>query len=354
MVLPGVTRIPGEWLEGGRVGLVGHPASRAEGVHSAVWLRERGVRLAALFGPEHGFFGRGGAGEEVGEGWHEEWGIPIHSLYGETRKPTAEMLAGVDVVVYDLQGIACRAYTYTSTLRLVMEACAEEGKRLVVADRPDALMNCGEDGPMLEEKWRSFVGLVPVPFCFGRTAGELALLLKERLGLAGLDLRVAACGGLRRGMAPEEMFAGEWRAPSPAIGDVQAALCFPLNVQWEALPAVDHARGTPEAFRCIGSDQWDLWALAAPEEEGLEAVRCEFKAKDGRQLRGWRFTVTDSRRYRPARAAWRWWQAVAKVAGGEERLWETEGARREWWHKLWGAERVGTVQWGWGGGGRIY
>ena len=122
-IRPGLEAIPPEWLAGRRVGLVAHPASLvSDGRHSAAFLRDAGTNLAALFGPEHGFFGRGGAGENVPDAAHADWGISIFSLYGDTRAPTAAMLERVDVFVFDIQTIACRAYTYVSTLRLLMEA----------------------------------------------------------------------------------------------------------------------------------------------------------------------------------------------------------------------------------------
>jgi uncharacterized protein YbbC (DUF1343 family) len=173
---PGLEALDPAWLAGRRVGLVAHPASRvSDGRHAAEFLRESGANLVALFGPEHGFFGRSGAGEQIADATHAAWRIPIFSLYGETRAPTPAMLDLVDVFVFDVQTIACRAYTYVSTLRLLMEACAAVGKTLVVADRPDPLMLTPPDGPPLDPACASFVGLVPTPFCFGMTPGETAL-----------------------------------------------------------------------------------------------------------------------------------------------------------------------------------
>lgn len=338
-VVPGIECVPEEWLKGARVGLVAHPASRtSEGEHSAEALRRRGVRLTALFGPEHGFFGRGAAGEEVADGRHAEWGIPIHSLYGATRTPTPEMLAEVDAVVFDLQTIACRAYTYGSTLRLLMETCASAGKRLIVADRPDPLMLTPPDGPMLSPDCESFVGFLPVPFCHGMTPGELAVHLQRVLRLESLDLKVARCEGLSRGMELAEMFP-VWHAPSPAIVSLENALCFPMNVFFEALPAVDHARGTPLAFLRAGVFALDLAPLAAVLPEGVEATAAEYVDAHGAGRRGLRFRVADPRRYHPARAAWALWSAMAEAFGGWSALWASEGARPEWFDKLWGTRK---------------
>jgi len=135
-IRPGIELLPTGLLQGQRVGLVAHPASRvSDGRHSAQFLRDTGVNLTALFGPEHGFFGRGGAGEIISDTSHADWNIPIFSLYGDTRAPTTAMMDRVDVMVFDIQTIACRAYTYVSTLRLLMETCSSLSKRLIVADR---------------------------------------------------------------------------------------------------------------------------------------------------------------------------------------------------------------------------
>ncbi|MBR3584153.1 MAG: DUF1343 domain-containing protein [Kiritimatiellae bacterium] len=336
-VRPGIECIPADWLRGARTGLVAHPASRtADGEHAADHLHRRGVRLAALFGPEHGFYGRGGPGEPVDAARHPDWDIPIHSLYGATRAPTPEMLAPLDAVVFDLQTIACRAYTYGSTLRLLMEACAAAGKTLVVADRPDPLMLTPPDGPMLSADCESFVGFLPTPFCHGMTPGELAAFLKETLGLHALDLRIARCEGLSRGMALEEMFP-VWHAPSPAIVSLDNALAFPLNVFFEALPLVDHARGTPLAFLRAGTEAVDLAGLGMPSQPGLEIAPAAYTDAKGEPRRGLRFRVADPRRYRPAQTAWTLWTALAGALGGWPALWATPGARHDFHDKLWGS-----------------
>ncbi len=333
-IRPGLEAIPSEWLAGRRVGLVAHPASLvADGRHSADFLHDSGVNLTALFGPEHGFFGRGGAGENVPDAAHADWGIPIFSLYGETRAPTAAMLEHVDVFVFDIQTIACRAYTYVSTLRLLMEACASHGKTLVVADRPDPLMLTPPDGPPLDPACASFVGLVPTPFCFGMTPGETARFLKEALKLDGLDLRVAPCAGLSRDLSLTQIFPA-WQATSPAIVALENALCFPLTVFCEALPMIDHARGTPLAFRRIGSAHADLSALALPPLPGLNVAPCEYPDKHGQVLRGLAFDVVDPVAYRPAAAAFELVSALEKMMKRD--LWSFPGSRPEFYAQLWG------------------
>ena len=330
----GIEAIPPEWLAGRRVGLVAHPASlAAEGRHSAELLREADVNLVALFGPEHGFFGRGGAGERIADTSHQEWNLPIFSLYGESRAPTPAMLDLVDVFVFDIQTIACRAYTYVSTMRLLMEACAAHGKTLVVADRPDPLMLTPPDGPLLDPACASFVGLVPTPFCTGMTPGETALFLKSALKLDALDLRVAPCPGLSRRLSLRQIYP-IWHATSPAIVSLENALCFPLTVFFEALPMIDHARGTPLAFQRIGSAHADLTAIELPPLPGVRAAACEYPDKHGRLLRGFAFEVVDPAAYRPAAAAFALVSALENHLGPA--LWEFPGSRPEFYAQLWG------------------
>lgn len=340
----GLDALPLEWLEGHRVGLVAHPASRvSDRRHAADFLYESGVNLTALFGPEHGFFGRGGAGEQVEDASHADWGIPIFSLYGETRAPTRTMLDLVDVVVFDLQTIACRAYTYVSTLRLMIEACAAQQKALIVADRPDPLMLGPADGPMLDPDFSSFVGLVPTPFCSGMTLGETAHFLSEELNLTGLDLRIAPCPELSSSQSLEEIFP-VWYPPSPAIVSLENALCFPLTVFFEALPMIDHARGTPLAFQNIGSAHTDITTLDMPELPGVKASPSEYPDKTGQLLKGWHFEVTDPAAYQPALGAFRLITALeqhigptfAKATVGKPALWDFPGSRPDFYAQLWG------------------
>lgn len=334
IIRPGIEALPADWLAGRRVGLVAHPASlAADGRHSASFLRDSGANLVALFGPEHGFFGRGGAGERIADAAHADWNIPIFSLYGETRAPTPAMLDRVDVFVFDVQTIACRAYTYVSTLRLLMEACAARGKTLVVADRPDPLMLTPPDGPMLDPACASFVGLVPTPFCFGMTPGETALFLKSALKLDALDLRVAPCAGLSRSLSLAQIYP-TWHATSPAIVSLENALCFPLTVFFEALPMVDHARGTRLAFQRIGSAHADLATLDLPPLPGLRVSPCDYPDRRGQTLRGLAFDVVDPAAYHPAAAA------IQLIAALEKRmsrdLWRFPGTRPEFYAQLWG------------------
>lgn len=334
LIRPGIEALPQAELAGRRVGLVAHPASLVSGGrHSAEFLRTAGVNLTALFGPEHGFFGRGGAGETIADARHKDWNIPIFSLYGETRAPTPAMRELVDVFIFDIQTIACRAYTYVSTLRLLMEACAAAGKTLIVADRPDPLMLTPPDGPLLDPACASFVGLVPTPFCYGMTPGETALFLRDALKLAKLDLHVAPCPGLTRSLDLRQIYPA-WHATSPAIVTLENALCFPLTVFFEALPMLDHARGTPLAFQRIGSAHVDLSTLVLPPLPGLNVLPCEYPDKHGHILRGFSFEVLDPAAYRPAAAAHDLISALEARFG--HAVWDFPGSRPDFYAQLWG------------------
>ena len=339
MVVPGIDCIPPDLLAGRRVGLLAHPASLdSAGRHAADSLLARGVRLTALFGPEHGFYGRAAPGQPLPDGTDPRHGLPVYSLYGDHRAPTPEMLSRIDVLVFDLQTIACRAYTYGSTLRLAMEACAAAGIPLVVADRPDPLMLTPPDGPMLDPAHASFVGLVPTPFCHGLTPGELALHLQSTLPTcAALDLHVVPAAHLSRDLPFTALFPAHWVPPSPAIVTPRHALAFPLLVFWEAYPVADHARGTPLAFLRFAIDALTPAALLSrlPPLPGCALAPSLYPDASGRLRRGLRLDVADPRAYRPAQSAAALLSAVSALLGRP--LDATPAARPDFYLKLLGA-----------------
>ena len=181
----------------GRLGLVTHPAAlTVRGQWSADALRGHpDLDLRVLMGPEHGVLGHAGAGEPVPTRAHPDWGLPMYSLYGDQRRPTARMLADIDTLVIDLQDLGVRCYTYVSTLYLALEAAAQHGKRIVVLDRPVPLPDC-VDGPPRDDRHVSFVAQVPVPMVLGMTPGEAARCFR-RQGIA-VDLDVVPMRGWRR------------------------------------------------------------------------------------------------------------------------------------------------------------
>ena len=192
-------------LRGARLGLIANPASvTSELLHASQALEASGAfRLRALLGPEHGIWANAQDLIELGDGRDPATGLPVFSLYGETRAPTAAMLDGLDALVFDLQDVGSRYYTFIYTMLYALEACARHRRRLVVLDRPNPLGGTVVDGNVLDAGFRSFVGLHPLAVRHGMTTGELALLFREELGLR-VELHVVRMRGWRREMAFED------------------------------------------------------------------------------------------------------------------------------------------------------
>ena len=335
-----------EWLAGRRVGLVSHQAAiDASGVTTADRLhRAAGVNLVALFGPEHGFGGAAAAGERTSDYLHPDWRIPVFSLYSDRRQPTAEMLSLVDVLVYDVQDLGARPYTYVSTLKLVLEAAAACRKPVVVADRPVPLpRSC--DGPALDRRCESFVGCVPTPMQYGMTPGETALWLRSALAL-GLDLHVAPLDNYARCGVPHAHWP-PWVPPSPRIRSWESACLFTATVAGEALPALDYGSGTDLAFQSLAAPWLDAaGALSALEPLALPGVRFEPFAADGKsgryagtRLAGLRLRVSDYASFRPVRTCVSILSTL-QALHGRDRLWAVEGTRPEFFDKLFGTPAV--------------
>ncbi|HMP89585.1 MAG TPA: DUF1343 domain-containing protein [Kiritimatiellia bacterium] len=322
-------------LPGKRFGLVAHSASvDASGCSSAERLHVRyGEGLAALFSPEHGYFGSAGAGEKVRSSRHPAWGIPVHSLYGETRRPSAAMLAGLDAVVFDLQDLSIRCYTYVSTLRYLLEAAAEHRVGVVVCERPNPLVGV-VDGPMLDKRYESFVGCFPGPLVYGMNAGRAALLLVKHLKL-NVDVHVMTCRGEQ---APDHA----WISPSPAIRNRHSALCYPVTVCFEALPVVDYGRSSLMPFELIG-----VAGLSAREFSGrmldLNLPGLLFHPityeKNDAVYGGARIAVTDPGKYRPIAAAVAVLDVLQKMKSAGF-VWKTRGSRPAFFDQLFGTGAV--------------
>ena len=166
-------------VKGKRIGLVTNPSGVDRNLNSTIDIlfNAEGVSLVALYGPEHGVRGDKYAGDKVGNEKDLTTGLPVYSLYGATRKPTPEMLRGIDAMVYDIQDVGVRSYTFISTLGLVMEACAEQGIEVIVLDRPNPLGGLKVEGPLVQDGYNSFISQYRIPYIYGLTVGELALML---------------------------------------------------------------------------------------------------------------------------------------------------------------------------------
>ena len=216
-----------EGLVGRKVGLVTNPSGVDRNLNSTIDLlyNAPGVELVALYGPEHGVRGDVYAGGKVSDTIDEATGLPVYSLYGSTRKPTPEMLEGIDVMVYDIQDVGARSYTFISTLGLVMEACAEKGIEVMVLDRPNPLGGNKIEGCYVEQPFNSFVSQYRIPYIYGLTVGELAQLINEE-GLNRGQLGDQAPSKCRLSVVPMEGWTRDmlyedtglpWVLPSPNI-----------------------------------------------------------------------------------------------------------------------------------------
>lgn len=249
-------------LRGKKVGLVTHPpAVDAQLIWSGEILRSSdALQLVALFGPEHGLFGQAHAGEKVDTSTWQ--GIPLYSLYGETRKPTPQMLDGIEVMVCDLQDIGVRSYTYISTLAMVMTACAERDLPLVVLDRPNPLGGLMVDGPMRQGQLQSFVSFVDVPYIHGLTMGEMARWINGEMLENRVKLEVVPLRGWQRSMFWPEL-RREWIPTSPHIPNWHNALfCAATGILGD-LAWVNTGVGYTQPFQLCGAPWLDGQALAA-------------------------------------------------------------------------------------------
>jgi uncharacterized protein YbbC (DUF1343 family) len=263
-------------LAGRRVGLVtNHTGVDGDGVSTIDLLHKApGVKLVALFSPEHGI--RGELDRLVSDGTDERTGLPVYSIYGKNRRPTTAQLHGIDTLVYDIQDIGCRFYTYLTTLGYVLETAAEYKLRVVVLDRPNPIGGVAIEGPMLGKKFESFVAYHPLPVRHGLTLGELALLFNKERKI-GASLEVIEMEGWRR----EDLFDRTglvWRNPSPNMRSLTAALLYP-GIGLLETTNVSVGRGTDRPFEVIGAPWLDGRRLA------VELIRA--------RLPGMRFVPTE-------------------------------------------------------------
>jgi uncharacterized protein YbbC (DUF1343 family) len=263
-VQPGLDILLSQQLEvvaGPRIGLIASPGS-VDATLTSSTERLRAVpeiKLAALFGPEHGVRGSAQAGDPVSTTIDPISGVPVYSLYGETKKPTPDMLQGVDVLIYDLQDGGVRFYTYLSTLIYVLEAGAEQGVPVLVLDRPNPITGCRLEGPMLNPAYTSFVGTAPVPMRHAMTAGELALMCNTVLNI-GCDLTVIRVEGWRREMWFDQTGL-PFVPPSPNLPTLDSLIVYPGTCLVEGTN-LSEGRGTTRPFEYIGAPWIDGETLA--------------------------------------------------------------------------------------------
>jgi len=307
-----------EALSGSRVGLIVNHTARVDTAHLIDRLdRAPSVEVGALFGPEHGLRGTQAAGETVSDGRDERTGAPVHSLYGDSRRPTPEEMEGLDALVFDVQDVGTRFYTYITTMGLAMQAAAEADLRFVVLDRPNPLGGTSTAGFLLRPEHQSFVGRYPIPVTHGMTVGELARMIKGEEwmpGVTDLELSVVRMENWSRSMQWPDTNR-EWTPPSPNLPTWETALLYPGMGFFEGV-RVNEGRGTDHPFLQIGLP-WSPEAarsvvdtLRARALSGVQidtaTVRPTSRPQaapsprfEGETLHGFRVSVTDRHAVRP-------------------------------------------------------
>ena len=321
-----------EGLAGKRVGLVTNPSGVDSQLNSTIDILFEApeVNLVALYGPEHGVRGNAYAGDKVADSRDSKTGLPVYSLYGATRKPTPQMLEGIDVMVYDIQDVGVRSYTFISTLGLVMEACAENGIEVVVLDRPNPLGGNKIEGCYVEQPFNSFVSQYKIPYIYGLTVGELAVLINEE-GLnrgqkgnqapAKCKLTVVPMEGWTRDMLYEDTRL-PWVLPSPNIPFKDSPMYYAASgVCGELYGFMNIGIGYTLPFQLFGALWLDPEKLKARlESYDLPGISFRtiwykpyFGSLAGKHVKGLQFFFTDYEKARVTETQFYVMQAVAEL-----------------------------------------
>ncbi len=294
------------YLKGKKVGLITNHTGVDKNLKPTIEIfkEAKAFSLVALFSPEHGIDGLSYAAEEIVD-LKDSDGVPIYSLHGKTRRPTEKMLSGIDVLVFDIQEIGCRSYTYASTLFYAIEEAAKKKISFVILDRPNPMGGLIVDGPMLADKWRSFLGYVNVPYCHGMTLGELANFFNLEYQI-GCDLKVIPMNGWKRTMTFKETGIA-WIPPSPHVPEPDTPFfCASTGVLGE-LEIVNIGIGYTLPFKLIGAP----WIKAKEFAEklnsqklpGVKFVPYHFRPFYGRykgeSCHGVKIVITNARNYKP-------------------------------------------------------
>lgn len=299
-------------IAGKRVGLLTHPAGKNRNGESSIDVLRRApnAQLVALFGPEHGIYGDEHANIPVDDKIDPRTGLRIYSLYNKYRRPTDEMLAGLDALVIDLQDIGVRSYTYVSCMRYAMEACFSNGVEVIILDRPNPLGGLKVDGPPLDREWSSYVGAFYVPYVHGLTIAELARIAKHTKGWLeipdairnGGQLTIIPMSGWHRQMLWTDTGL-PWTPTSPYIPDLSAVLGYAMTGLGAQEGGFSHGIGTPYPFRLLRyegkSARKVKLALEALQIPGLRYKIVETKTRGKAKVSGVYICVTDWGSVRP-------------------------------------------------------
>ena len=261
-----------EILKGKNIGLITNPTGVDDSLNSIIDIlyNSPNVKLKALYGPEHGVRGSHGAGEKVGSYTDEYTGLPVFSLYGKTRKPTKEMLKGIDALVYDIQDIGSRSYTYISTMGLCMEAAAENGIEFILLDRPNPLGGNLVEGNLVEDGFFSFVSEFKIPYVYGLTAGELALFLNDTwLKEKDLhcNLKIVKMEGWKRNMIFKETGL-PWVPTSPHIPEMDSPFYYAISGVLGELNIMSNGVGYTIPFKTFAAE----WIAAKKFADAMNSL----------------------------------------------------------------------------------
>lgn len=310
-------------LEGKRVGLVTNPTGVDNSLVSDIDILHNAanVKLVALFGPEHGVRGSAHAGEAVTGNNDPRTGLPVYSLYGKTRVPTDEMLKGIDVLVYDIQDIGCRSFTYISTLYNVMKAAAKHGIEVVVLDRPNPLGGEKIEGNLVEDDCVSFVSQFKIPYIYGLTPGEVALLLNGENMIGGkCKLQVVKMKGWKRRMTYDQTGL-EWVLSSPHIPEMSTAPFYSVTGIVGELTTISIGVGYTLPFKLIGAE----WIKAQEFADAMNALKLPgytfrpifytpyYSPGKGKELQGVQVYITDYKKSRLCDVQWYALQELYKL-----------------------------------------
>lgn len=294
-----------KFIKGTRVALLTNITGRSSQLQSDINILYENCELTALFGPEHGVRGNGDAGAAVESYEDRQTGLPVFSLYGSGgRHFTEKMLELFDVLIYDIQDIGVRFFTYLSTLHNALTDCAAAGKPLIVMDRPNPLGDEIVEGNLVQDSYKSFVGCCSFPYRYGLTAGEAAEMMNREESI-GCELTVIPCAGWKRSMLYPD-WDKVWIPPSPALMNFESVMCYPGTCLLEGTN-VSEGRGTAAPFRVIGADYIDGEKLSEQlnreQLPGVVTTPAWFVPSaskyQGKNCSGVMFHVTDHKTFRP-------------------------------------------------------
>lgn len=318
---------------GKRVGLITNATGMNSHFESTVDIMHEKTNLVALFAPEHGIRGSAKAGDKVGNMKDAKTGLPVYSLYGATKKPTAEMLSSVDMLAFDIQDVGARPYTYIYTLAYAMQSAKEQGKTVVVFDRPNPIGGIEVEGGIVKPGYESFIGLYPIPSRHGMTVGELAKLFNSEFGI-GCDLVVVKMTNWRRDM----YFADTglpWVMTSPNIPTPETALVYPGTGIFGGTN-VSEGVGTTRPFELVGAPwlnaEYLTWRMNRMGLPGVIFRPAYFTPRyglyEGELCAGVQLHVTDNKAFKPVRTAMSLLYVIKEVGGPHFKFKRPDGTER--------------------------